>query len=198
MGVHFRASALRREEIHGKLLVSLAFAGITAVAAQVAIPLGFTPVPVTLQVLAVILSGLILGGRWGAISQMQYLALGALGMPVFAQWNGGPTAFFGPTAGYLVGFVPAAFVAGWVFEKLGARSRSGAWVAGIAGVCAIYACGAGWLSVWMALFTSTPLTIEAVLAMGVAPFVGVDLLKAVVASGIATAGRSGLRAAMHL
>lgn len=197
MEIHYRASVADHESIRWRLLASLAFVPLTACAAQVAIPLGFTPVPVTLQVLAVILSGLVLGSRWGAISQMQYLALGALGMPIFAQWNGGPAAFFGPTAGYLVGFVPAAFVAGMVFEKLGSRSRSGAWVAGIAGVCAIYACGAAWLSVWMALFTSAQLTLKSVWAMGVAPFIGVDLLKAFIASGIATAGRSGLRAALR-
>jgi biotin transport system substrate-specific component len=172
-------------------LVTLLFTGITAVSAQIAIPLGFTPVPITLQVFGVLLSGLALGSRWGAISQMQYLALGALGFPVFAGLSGGPAAFFGASAGYLIGFVPGAFIAGWAFERMGAKSRFGAWVAGIAGVCVIYLCGASWLAVWLSMFSSKDLTLRAVWALGIAPFIGVDLLKAIAASGLAIGGRAG-------
>lgn len=176
--------------VRNRIIASVVFVGITAVSAQAAIPLGFTPVPLTLQVLVVLLSGLVLGSRWGAVSQMQYLALGALGLPIFAGWKGGPAALWGPTAGYLVGFVPAAFVAGWVFERIGAQSRTGAWLAGLAGVSAIYLCGSSWLAVWVAAFSSGAVSLGAIWALGVAPFVGVDLLKALVASGLAVAGRS--------
>lgn len=180
-----------RAGVRSRILASLLFTGITAVSAQIAIPLGFTPVPITLQVLGVLLSGLALGSRWGAISQMQYLALGALGLPVFAGLTGGPTAFFGPSAGYLVGFVPGAFIVGWAFERMEARSRFGAWVAGIAGVCVIYLCGASWLAVWLSMFSSNDLTLHAVWALGIAPFIGIDLLKAIAASGLAVGGRAG-------
>lgn len=181
-----------RDEFRVGVLGSLAFAALTAVCAQIAIPLGFTPVPVTLQVLAVLLSGLALGSRWGAVSMMQYLALGAVGLPIFAEWKGGPAALFGPTAGYLIGFVPAAFVAGWVFERLGARSRFAAWLAGVTGVGAIYLCGASWLSVWMAMFSSSDVTLRTVWLAGAAPFIGIDLIKALAASGMALAGRAAL------
>ncbi len=94
-----RGYAYPRTRVQSNIIKSLMFAGVTAVSAQIAIPLGFTPVPITLQVFGVLLSGLVLGSRWGAISQMQYLALGAMGFPVFAGLSGGPTAFFGPFGG---------------------------------------------------------------------------------------------------
>jgi len=190
MTVNVREFIHPRSGLRGQIIGSLAFTGITVASAQIAIPLGFTPVPITFQVLAVLLSGLTLGSRWGAISQMQYLALGALGLPVFAGLSGGPAAFFGPSAGYLIGFVPGAFIVGWVFERMGERSRFGAWVAGIAGVCAIYLCGASWLAVWLSMFSSKGLTMHTVWALGIAPFIGIDLLKAIAASGLAVGGRA--------
>lgn len=191
MAGHLREHVRPNDGIRSGILGSLAFTGITAASAQIAIPLGFTPVPVTLQVLAVLLSGLVLGSRWGAVSMMQYLALGALGMPVFAGLSGGPAPLCGPTAGYLVGFVPAAFAAGWIMERFDSRSRFGAWLAGIAGIGVIYVCGASWLSVWMAMFSSSEVTLRTVWMAGIAPFIGIDLLKAITASGLAVGGRAG-------
>ncbi len=75
------------------------FAALTAVGAYVAVPLPFSPVPVTLQTLFVYLSGLVLGGRRGALSQLVYLLLGASGIPVFAGGRGGVGVIFGPTGG---------------------------------------------------------------------------------------------------
>src|SRR5215207_3565682 len=85
-------------------------AAVTAVAAQIAIPL--EPVPFTLQVLAVILSGLLLGPRYGALAQAIYVLVGAVGVPVFAQFSGGLGVVLGPTGGYLVSYPIAASVAG--------------------------------------------------------------------------------------
>ena len=83
-------------------------AAVTAVAAQLAVPLPFTPVPFTLQVLAVVLSGLLLGPRHAALAMAVYVLVGALGAPVFSQFQGGLGVILGPRGGYLVSSYPAA------------------------------------------------------------------------------------------
>lgn len=100
-------------------LGSVLFAALTAVGAAVAFPLPFSPVPVTLQTLVVILAGAALGPVWGPASQLMYLAAGAAGLPVFAGGLAGPGVLFGPTGGYLAGFVVAAWTAG-LFTRAGA------------------------------------------------------------------------------
>src|SRR5215216_5325541 len=87
-------------------------AAVTAVAAQITIPLPFSPVPFTLQVLAVILSGLLLGPRHGALAQAIYILVGAVGAPVFAGFSGGLGVILGPTGGYIVSYPIAAALAG--------------------------------------------------------------------------------------
>jgi biotin transport system substrate-specific component len=153
----------------------LFFATLTALTARITIMLPFTPVPVTLQVMTVLLAGLVLGPRAGAASQLAYLAAIAAGLPLDARGLG-PAALFGPTAGYLVGFVLAAFVVGWLARRL-ASSRGGRFLAGLAGVAVIHACGAGWLAVAMG-------SLSAALAGGVAPFILIDLGKAFAAAAI--------------
>ena len=101
-------------------LGALLFAVLTAVGAAVSFPLPFSPVPVTLQTLAVVLAGAMLGPLWGAISQIFYIGAGISGIPVFANGTAGIGILIGPTGGYLVGFVLAAWVAG-LFTHPGAR-----------------------------------------------------------------------------
>ena len=157
------------------------FAAITALAARITIPLPFTPVPITLQTLVVVLAGLVLGARSGAASQLLYLGLIAVGLPLDA--NGmGAAAFFGPTAGYLIGFVPAAFVAGWLAERFSAGNSWGNFVAAIAGMLVIYLCGASWLTVWLGSWQKAWLG-------GVVPFILIDLGKAVIAASVAESGK---------
>jgi biotin transport system substrate-specific component len=172
---------------------SIFFALATGACTQIAIHLPFTPIPVTLQVLAVLLSGLVLGSRWGAISQIQYLAMGAIGMPVFAGFKAGAAAFFGPTGGYLLGFVAGAYVAGLIFERLQNSTRLAAFIAGVAGILAIYSPGFTWLSVWLRFsgVGSIGGALHGAFVMGVAPFIVVDALKAVAAASLATGGRWG-------
>ena len=180
-----RSVAIRITDIRTQLLLSLFMTAVTVVSAQVSFRLWFTPVPVTLQVLAAILSGLVLGSRWGAISQIQYLALGAAGAPVFANWTGGPAAFVGPSGGYLIGFVFGAYAAGWVFERL-RKTNLAAWAGGLSGIAAIYLLGASWLLVWLTVTTSRPFTacIPSAVQLGIIPFIGVDILKAAIASAL--------------
>jgi len=165
-----------KSDIGFQLLLCLFATCVTIVSAQVSFHVWFTPVPVTLQVLAVILSGLILGSRWGAISQIQYLALGAAGAPVFSDWMGGPAAFMRPSGGYLIGFVFGAYIAGWVFERL-RKTNLAAWAGSLAGTAAIYLFGVSWLAIWL---HSIPMAIIG----GIIPFIGVDIIKAAVAAAV--------------
>lgn len=167
----------------------VSFAAITALTARITIPLPFTPVPITLQTLAVVLAGLVLGARGGAAAQLTYLGLVAIGLPLDARGLGA-AAFFGPTAGYLVGFVPAAFVAGWLADRFSARTWWGNFVAALAGMLAIYLVGASWLAVVLGSWQNAWLG-------GVAPFILLDLGKAAVAAAVAESGKQLLRFTHH-
>lgn len=160
------------------------FALLTALAAQITIPLGFTPVPITGQTFAVLLAGGVLGANRGAMSMGLYVALGAIGLPFYAEGSGGWTAATGATAGYLVGFVVAAFVVGKMAEHGQDRKLSTSIPAFLAGTLIIYGIGAGWLAHDLGL----PLTAEAgepsAISLGVAPFLVGDVLKALLAGAL--------------
>lgn len=164
-----------------RIAVVVVFAAITAVTARITFYLPFTPVPITLQTLAVVLSGLVLGSRGGALAQMTYLGLVASGLPVDA--NGlGMAAFFGPTAGYLVAFVPAAFVTGWLAERFSARTWWGNFAATLTGVAVLYMVGASWLAVILGSWQKAWLA-------GVVPFILLDAVKAAIAAATAESGK---------
>ena len=155
------------------------FAALTALTARITLPLPFTPVPVTLQVMIVLLAGLTLGAKEGALSQIAYVTSIAFGLPVDAHGLG-TAAFASPTAGYLIGFIAGAFVAGYLAERGLDRNRAWCFFAGLAGVGAIYFVGTAWLTVGF-------LGGDAAkgFALGVAPFIVIDLLKALIASAAA-------------
>lgn len=152
------------------------FAALIAVGAFMTVPLG--PVPFTLQPLFVLLAGLVLGARLGALSAAAYLVLGLIA-PVYAGGTSGLGVLFGPTGGYLVGFAVAAYVAGAV-SRSGGPSMSRYIVAGLAGLVPIYALGAPWLAVSLG---TTDLRV--VLVGGVLQFLPLDITKAVVAGVLA-------------
>ena len=160
-------------------------AAVTAVAAQITIPLPFSPVPFTMQVLAVILSGLLLGPRYGALAQAIYVLIGAVGVPVFAAFTGGLGIVLGPTGGYLISYPLAAAVAGLAAHAARNAPRRQALLtsmaAGTGALIIIYAVGASWLAVQSGL----PLSVA--LAQGVVPFVPLDLVKVALAALVATA-----------
>lgn len=141
---------IRSRELTGRqaLIATLAGAGLTAVCAKLAFFLpGNVYVPVTMQVFAVILCGMVLGGRLGAVAQMEYVAAGVFGAPVFA-FKAGPAALLGPTGGYLIGFIAAAYVIGILVERWNAEGFASYWLAGLFGVAVIYTCGVSWLCFW--------------------------------------------------
>lgn len=138
--------------------------------AQLSIPL--QPVPITGQTFAVLLVGMALGSRLGALALGAYLAEGAVGLPVFAEAKSGIATLLGPTGGYLVGFVVAAWVVGYLAERGWDRSLLKTFAAMVIGNAVIYALGLGWLLRYIAG------DVNATLAAGMYPFLIGDAIKA--------------------
>ncbi len=151
----------------------LVFSLLTAVSAYVAVPLGVTPVPMTLQTLVVLLAGALLGPVAGAASQLVYLGMGVAGVPVFAMGGAGLPWLFGPTGGYLMAFPLAAALTGWIAGPDRGKLRVGLAIAVATSV--IFALGAGWLAV------VTDRSFDAVLGAAVQPFLPGALIKAAIA-----------------
>src|SRR3989344_6465707 len=107
---------MEKSQIKGMVFAAL-FAALTGAVAWFKIPLPFTPVPITLQTLMVLLSGAMLGPYYGTLSMIIYLILGVIGLPVFAGGSSGVAALFGPTGGYLFSYPVAAFVVGLFAAK---------------------------------------------------------------------------------
>jgi biotin transport system substrate-specific component len=170
----------RNQSLAYRLAGIAAFTAITAIAARISFPM--EPVPFTLQPFAVLLAGLILGARDGFASQALYVALIAIGLPLDARGLGA-AALAGPTAGYLIGFVFAAGVTGWLVEH-GAKRVWQRWLAGLVGVVVIYAFGV------VVLKAVTGLDWDKAWLNGVAPFIALDLLKALIAASLAEGGRA--------
>jgi len=162
-------------------LLVVGFSIFTALCAHVAFPLPFTLVPVTLQTLAVLLTGAALGSKRGGLALLLYLAEGAVGLPVFSPIPAGPAglaALLGVTAGYLWAFPIAAFVTGWLCERRLDRSFLTSALAMLPGTLIIYLIGVTWLAV---AFHLGPL---AAIQEGMLPFIPGDLLKLVIAAAL--------------
>ncbi|GAA6754885.1 biotin biosynthesis protein BioY [Thermus sp. 2.9] len=164
--------------------LSLILAGslFVALTAQVAIPLPFTPVPLTLQTLGILLVGAALGSRLGFLALLAYLLEGAMGLPVFAGGTGGVARILGPTGGFLLAFPLAAGLVGLLVERFGLdRSFFGTLLAMLLGNALLYLVGLPWLGAWLVgvgKFTG----MGGLLAMGLFPFLPGDLVKAVLAA----------------
>jgi biotin transport system substrate-specific component len=156
---------------------------LTVAAAQVSVPLPFTPVPFTFQPMVVLIAGAALGAKLGAYSQMLYLALGIAGLPVFAAspiLPQGALRLLGPTGGYLMAYPLAAFVAGYLAERGFDRRYWTSFAAMTAGLFIVFAVGVTWL----ATFASPAVGLDTALRFGFWPFVGADLIKLALAAGI--------------
>ncbi|MBC7257125.1 MAG: biotin transporter BioY [Chloroflexi bacterium] len=176
-----RALVRVHSALWAKVLGTALFAVATALSAQVRVFLPFSPVPLTLQVVMVVLSGFVLG-PWGALAaQTAYLQAIALGAPYTASGLSGLAAFASPTAGYLLSFPLAAFVAGWLSRR---ASHPVAWRAlgGLAALAIIYLSGMAWLSAFVG-------GLGAAWKLGVAPFILADLLKVTIAVAALSARR---------
>lgn len=158
--------------------MSLAVAAMTGIMAQIVIPLPWTPVPITGQTFAVLLSGVILGRYWGGISQLFYVILGAAGISWFAGAKGGITVLLGATGGYLIGFILASlFIGHFIDRYISARKFKHILILMlIANFVLIYVPGAIGLAFWQMSKGIQP-TIWNILAMGILPFIPGDLIK---------------------
>lgn len=157
------------------MIITALFAAIIGILAQVSIPLPFTQVPITGQTLAIGLAATILGSRIGTLATWLYLLIGAVGIPVFAQFSGGLGTIVGPTGGFLVGFIPTVYFIGLYLEKTNYTIMN-AFIANIIGMFITLIFGTAWLKIvaeltWTAAFIS-----------GFAPFIFVGLIKAFLAS----------------
>ena len=175
---------VRSMRIAREITLITGFALFTAALAQVRIPLGFTPVPVTGQTLAVLLAGASLGAWRGAGSQLLYWLLGMVGLPFYSNGTGGWSVATGPTMGYLVGFIVAAAVVGRLAEYRHDRRVLTSIAAMTMGSMIIYAFGAAWLAINLGIPLATGE--QNAIALGVTPFLVGDVIKMCLA-GLATA-----------
>jgi biotin transport system substrate-specific component len=159
------------------LLGVVGFVAAVAAASRIAIPLPGTPVPLTLQPMLVVLAGMMLGPSLGLTSMVLYLALGALGLPVFTPVSApGLARFLGPTGGYLIAYPAAAFTAGIVAQRF--PSLVGRWMAALAGMALIFLGG-------LSQLTFLTGNVGRAIALGITPFAAFDVVKAFVAAIVA-------------
>ena len=164
---------------------------LTIVAAQVSIPLPFTPVPFTLQPMIVLLGAAALGSRLGASAQVLYLTLGIVGMPVFAAspvLPQGVARLLGPTGGYLLSYPLAAFVAGLLAERGFDRRYLTSVAAMGAGLAIVFSFGVLWLA-----FGLPHVGLSAAIASGLVPFLPADIVKVFLAAAVLPAAWKLLR-----
>jgi len=152
------------------------FVAFIAIGAFIAIPIG--PVPIVLQNMFVLLAAIILGPVWGLACVGIYLLIGLAGLPVFAGGTSGIGKLFGPTGGYLLGYLPCIFVTASISKKLGKKISSDI-IAMVIGSLIIYAAGVPWLKV------VTSMSYNKALALGMYPFLIGDTLKIIAAAYIA-------------
>ena len=168
----FPRSGVLQQDLLRDLGLVLGFTILMTLLAQVRVPLPFTPVPITGQTLGVLLTGAALGSRRGAATMALYLILGGVGAPVFAGWGSG-LVWTLASGGYIIGFIPAAFIVGWLAER-GWDRRPWVLAAMLLGNAAIYVPG---------LLQLTYFVPEGkVLEFGLWPFIPGDLVKLYLAS----------------
>ncbi|MDD2573416.1 MAG: biotin transporter BioY [Bacillota bacterium] len=165
------------------ILVSM-FAALMAIFAQITIPLPISPVPITMQELAVCLAAAILGSRLALLSQLIYIAVGIIGMPVFSGGTAGLARLMGPTGGYITGFLLASYVIGKIVEQRPLPTIRRTFLAMLCGLLLIYTCG------MLQLSLVTGITLKAAFLSGVIPFIGIAIIKIVLGATVAASVRT--------
>jgi biotin transport system substrate-specific component len=158
------------------LLLVMGGAALTALFAQLSLRLPFTPVPLTGQTFAVLVTGAVLGTRRGVSAQIVYILAGLVGLPVFAGASGGLHQLVGPSGGYLLGFIAASGVLGYLAERGWDRGRRVV-LAMIGGELVLYGFGVGWLTLYTGSFAHA-------LLLGFVPFIIGDAVKLAAAAGV--------------
>ena len=185
------SNTIGRNNVTFMLILTAMFAAMLAIASWISIPLPFTPVPVNLATLAVTLAGALLGWKYGTMSVLIYILLGAVGVPVFAGFTGGLGHIAGPTGGYIIGYLSSALICGLIIEHFydndqssfssdssygsyGSEHKRRWWViaaAAFLGTASCYAIGTIWF------MTLTGNNLAASMTMCVIPFLPGDAFK---------------------
>lgn len=157
---------------------SVAFTGsiLLALLARLSIPVPFSPVPITGQTFGILFLGAVLGSRIGTLSVVLYLAEGIIGLPVFAGGSMGFLYLFGPTGGYLIGFIPAVYLVGYLSESGWANKFTTTFMTMIIGTAIIFVFGISWLAVTAGF--------ETALTIGLYPYLPGAAVKIILASTI--------------
>ena len=180
-------------DVTTRLVFALTFAVLMAISANSFVYLPFTPVPITMQVLTVLLSGLFLGSRWALASQTIYILMGLMGLPVFSGFKNGAALLTGPTVGYVIGFMAAAFVTGYIYENTVKKDGSSlsyiltSFVSCTFGVILIHLFGFIYLSGYFYAMTGAESISDTLIKtwkLGTQPFLVIDFLKILVAVSI--------------
>lgn len=153
-----------------------------AASARIAVLVPFTPVPITGQTLAVLLVGALYGSRLGGATLLAYLTEGLGGLPVFAGGTAGPAVLLGPTGGYLLGFVVAAVIVGWLLERHALPPLPATAVAFLIGDIVLMTVGTFWLARFVGYGHAW--------AAGVLPFIPGEAIKIAVATAVLSSGRA--------
>ena len=181
----------KKSALYSYLLCAL-FAALTAVCSQIMVPLPFTPVPINLAYLAVLVCGGVLGAKKGAIAMLVYVLLGAVGVPVFVGFSGGLGALAGPTGGYIAGYIAMAVVCGLLkFGHFSDRQNTALRIGisvlkGVPVIFTGYAFGTAWFMITMGTGLASSLL------LCVVPFLAGDVVKIIAAAGIIEALRRAL------
>lgn len=177
----------RQSGLVSKIAMSSGLACLTGILAQIKLYLPWTPVPIVASQLGVILAAVLLGRRWGTISMSIYALGGAAGIPWFAGMTGGTAALTGPTLGYILGFILAAFFMGSLFDNK-IPTRKALPLTGIilfAQLVLVYLPGLIYLALWLKIQTGQAVSFAALLWMGYIPFILGDILKSLAGSAVA-------------
>jgi len=161
------------------MILIASFAALTAIGAFIKIPIPY--VPITLQVLFCAYSGLLLGAKRGLYSQLLYLAVGLIGIPIFTN-GGGPAYVLQPTFGYLVGFALCSYIIGKTTENMREYKLHRVFGSVLMGLVGLYICGLTHLYLIMNFYLHKSMSISAVIGVGLIPFIPTDLLSAIIAS----------------
>lgn len=174
---------------------ALVMSGVALVALLAKVSFFIGPVPITGQTLGVIVVGAALGARRGAAALTTYLLVGLAGLPVFAGPIAGPAYVLSPSFGFILGFIPAAFVAGWFAERAWDRKPWLAFVGFVAASIVPFLVGVPYMAVILATVVGAEVTAASVLAAGVTPFIVPGLIKAAFAAVLVPAAWALVRAA---
>lgn len=172
-----KSAVMERHNKLTKMILAALFAALTAIGAWISIPLPFTPVPITLATLVATLAGAFLGWKYGSISMIIYVLLGAVGAPVFHNFTGGLGIVSGPTGGYLIGYITSALLCGILLDVICKNKLTwwGILIASVVGLASCYALG----TIWFMMSSGTGFA--ASMVMCVIPFLPGDALKTIVA-----------------